>query len=356
MSHDITLTSGKHEFAYSQGLGIEPWHGLGQQVPVEAMTASEAIEAAGLDWKVELAPMTYQHIDKFGIMKTAGVSGKKAVVRVNPDESTKYLSVVGDRYVPVQNIDAFRFFDQIVGNTDAKYHSVGSLDGGRRIWLMVRLPTTLTLDNGQDIIKNILLSNSHDGGTSLRIDHCRINVVCANTLTMALENSRFNNFRARHVAGILDRTMEAREALSVVGAMDELFIEQCNLLINTKFSELEMEELARKVWLKGKSDKMVGNNLAGIEKICHLFKNGTGTNGESAFDAYMALTEFNDHYKPIGNANNLHESTPKLMEQRVKRSWYTDTIRTDAFQELNQIERRKSNGFLHRVGLFGSRL
>ena len=39
MSHDITLTSGKHEFAYSQGLGIEPWHGLGQQVPVEAMTA-----------------------------------------------------------------------------------------------------------------------------------------------------------------------------------------------------------------------------------------------------------------------------------------------------------------------------
>ena len=58
MSHDITLTSGKHEFAYSQGLGIEPWHGLGQQVPVEAMTAAAAIAAAGVDWQVDLAPMT----------------------------------------------------------------------------------------------------------------------------------------------------------------------------------------------------------------------------------------------------------------------------------------------------------
>jgi len=344
MPAEITMTADKAEFAYSQGSGIEPWHGLGSKVPVEAMTAEEAIEASGMGWGVERKEVYVMESKKQGrknIEVPVSVAGKRAIVR---DDTQQVFAIMGEHYTPVQNIEAFSFFDSVIGNTDAKYHTVGTLGGGRRIWLMVRLPNELKLDNGHEIVQNILLTNSHDGTSALRIDHTRVNVVCANTLSMALANARGNDFkfRAKHTSMILDRTLEARNLLGLLDATNELFINDCNRLIDTKFTISDMEELARDIWApKGyDADKeLKGVARVAVEKLTDLFTEGVGVEGQSAFDAYMAITEFTDHYRPIGRSlDSLEDTSPEAMESRVFNSWYGggQRIRQRVFDSLRE--------------------
>ena len=342
MPAEITITDKGAEFAYSQGSGIEPWHGLGNKVPVEAMTAEEAIEAAGMGWGVERKEVYVMQSKKQGrknIEVPVAVDGKRAIVR---DDTQQVFAIMGENYTPVQNYEAFSFFDSVIGNSDAKYHTVGTLGGGKRIWLMVRLPSEMKLDNGQEIIQNILLTNSHDGTSALRIDHTRVNVVCANTLSMALANARGNEFkfRAKHTSMIMDRALEARNLLGILNASNDLFLEDCNRLIDTKFTLSDMEELARTLWADPKiphDQELKGIARVAVEKLTDLFTDGVGVEGQSAFDAYMAVTEFTDHYRPIGRTlASIEDASTEMMEARVFSSWYGDGhgVRQQAFDVL----------------------
>ena len=80
-----------------------PWHGLGTRV-ADAPGSKEALEAAGLDWKVIQKEICTQE----GRL----IPGFKANVR---DRDQRVLGVVTNRYKVVQNEDAFAFTDQLLG-------------------------------------------------------------------------------------------------------------------------------------------------------------------------------------------------------------------------------------------------
>jgi len=94
------------------------WHGLGQVVQ-EALTAEEAIIQAGLDWDVLKTPIHYS-VDG----KQLTVNNKFAIIR---NDDNRALGIVGKDYVPVQNREAFSFFDALVNEKEAIYHSAGAL-------------------------------------------------------------------------------------------------------------------------------------------------------------------------------------------------------------------------------------
>jgi hypothetical protein len=54
MSHEIARTNGRPAMAY---FGETPWHGLGTRLNKPA-NAEQAIEAAGLNYRVELEDLT----------------------------------------------------------------------------------------------------------------------------------------------------------------------------------------------------------------------------------------------------------------------------------------------------------
>jgi phage/plasmid-like protein (TIGR03299 family) len=94
--------------------------------------------------------------------------------------------------MPLQNDQAFQFFDPFVSSGLVTLETAGSLREGKRVWILARIAENSDVGIvGDDIVrKYLLLSNSHDGTTAVRVGFTPIRVVCANTLAMAVRNGQ----------------------------------------------------------------------------------------------------------------------------------------------------------------------
>ena len=144
-----------------------PWHGLGTIVN-DAPTSEDALRISGLDWKVMQDDVFTDSGER--------ITGYKANIR---DTDRKILGVVSDRYKVVQNTDAFSFTDELLGQ-GVRYETAGSLQDGRRVWLLARMPKEYT--GGDDkICPYLVFSNSHDGTGAVKVAITPVRVVCNNS-------------------------------------------------------------------------------------------------------------------------------------------------------------------------------
>ncbi len=176
----------------------KPWHGLGTIV-MEAPTSADALRLAGLDWEVVQEPV-YTGSDEV-------VQGYKANVRTS---DRKVLGVVSDRYKVVQNVDAFSFTDELLGR-GVCYETAGSLQEGKKVWLLARLPREYIVA-GERINSYLVFSNTHDGSGSVKVAVTPVRVVCNNTLNLALDMAK-RSFSMIHTGNIHDKIQEARDTL-----------------------------------------------------------------------------------------------------------------------------------------------
>lgn len=177
-----------------------PWHGLGTAV-AGTVDSEEALVKAGLAWGVS----------KQAIYLADGteISDSKAVVR-STDSSV--LGVVGNRYTPVQNVEAFRWVDALLGE-GVTYETAGSLQGGKRVWMLAKLPEPYRIID-DEFEPYLCFFNSHDGLSAVKVIMTPIRVVCQNTLSMALRGAR-RTWSAPHVGSIHRRMEQARETLGL---------------------------------------------------------------------------------------------------------------------------------------------
>tara|TARA_R100001460_G_scaffold25771_1_gene51966 strand:- start:10840 stop:11808 length:969 start_codon:yes stop_codon:yes gene_type:complete len=222
-----------------------PWHKLGVVTP-DVLTAQDALVTAGLDWVVKLEPVYFQTQQE----SIKNIANKFAVVR-ETDESC--YGIVGNRYTPVQNLDAFNFMDTLVDSGDAKYETAGSLNGGATIFIQMRLNTVLDIDD--DVIPYMLLTNSHDGSGALKIIMTPVRVVCSNTLRMALSSRTPNQISLRHTKSISSKIDEARNILGLTELFYDSFSETVNQLINTEIDKRVFDELMNKMFPLPEYDK-----------------------------------------------------------------------------------------------------
>ena len=153
----------------------KPWHGLGTRVE-EAPASADALRLAGLDWQVLQEPI---FTDQGEV-----ITGYKANVR---DSDRRVLGVVSDRYRIVQNQEAFSFTDTLLGS-GVRYETAGSLQDGRRVWLLARLPREYII-SGERISPYLVFSNTHDGSGAVKVALTPVRVVCNNTLNLALQTA-----------------------------------------------------------------------------------------------------------------------------------------------------------------------
>lgn len=204
-----------------------PWHGLGTAV-AEAPTSAEAIKLAGLDWKVESNPIFDQNQNE--------IPGFKANTR---DTDNKVLGIVTDRYQIVQNSQAFDFTDSLIGE-GCTYETAGSLLGGKKIFLLARMPERKILGDAVD--PYICFTNNHNGTGAIQACMTPIRVVCNNTLNLALSQAS-RKWSTRHVGDMQSKLAEAKHTLGLANQyMDNLAI-TAERLANIKVSDAEIVKL-----------------------------------------------------------------------------------------------------------------
>lgn len=204
-----------------------PWHGKGTIVQ-HCLTAADAITAAGLDWQVVTEPVW--------------VGGQETDWRATVRQDTgAVLGIVSGRYCPVQNRELFSFFDRVVDPEEgAFYETGGSLKGGRRVWLLAKVPGDFYVPGvEEDLIQNyILLASSHDGSLCVLAKHTPVRVVCNNTLSMALAGHKQRQVSIRHTTNAVAQLREAHKALGLATRRVEVLKEAterlCTLKLNQK--------------------------------------------------------------------------------------------------------------------------
>lgn len=203
-----------------------PWHGLGTIIQ-EASDSESALKLAGLDWSVKQVPVLYE--------------GQKTGHQFNVRESdNRVLGVVGGRYKPVQNAEAFAFTDELVGG-DVRYETAGSLADGKRVWMLAKMPDTRVLD---DVVEPYLcLTNGHDGFSSLKVCMTPVRVVCQNTLNMALKSAK-RTWTVRHSGNINAKMEEAQQTLGLAQDYMKKFEEEAEELYSIKVSPAQFKKLS----------------------------------------------------------------------------------------------------------------
>jgi phage/plasmid-like protein (TIGR03299 family) len=214
-------------------VGATPWHGLGNQVESD-ITVADAIVAAGLDWEVGLKDL--QTVD--------GVPVNHRATYRKTDGSI--LGVVGPRYTPLQNRDSFDWFQPFLDAGECALHTAGSLHSGQKVWVLAQL----NRDNseivaGDEVSKFILLSNSHDGTTAIRVGYTPIRVVCANTLAWAHSNTNSQLIRIRHTRSSKSNLENVRDIMDNINAGFEATAEQFRFLASKDFNQADIRRYVK---------------------------------------------------------------------------------------------------------------
>jgi len=324
MSQNYTATDG---LMY---VGDTPWHGLGVELG-QVATAAEAIAAANLDWEVIRRDIfTYQQRPE-GAKLSAGakpagehmmvpVPGKKAYVR---QDTKEVLAIMSDRYQPVQNTDAFGCMDAAVGAGAAIYHTAGSLAGGRKVFILAKLPGDLVVSDRDLLEKYILLSNAHDGSAALTIHIIPLRKWCKNMLGVRLSGGAF---RARHTTNILTRVGEIQDLLGTTEAYFELFLRGAEQLAATTMTSADALRVFGQTYELDPNKAIEEQSPFGRDALNNtmtLWRHGRGNVGATAWDAVNAVVEYVDHMRPVGNvATSGQKSDVAVVDKRLQQSWF----------------------------------
>lgn len=300
-----------HEIDSMMYVGEKPWHKLGKELG-QVATAAEALAAAGLDWTVAKKPLH--------LIDGTVVPDHFAIVR---EDANKPLGVVGNVYEPLQNKDAFSFFDAVVGSKEAIYHTAGSLRGGQYVWILAKLPGTIRVVKDDLIEKFLLLTNAHNGMKAARMLFTPIRVVCMNTHNIAIrlaENEMqkareagdefVGNATMRHTTNLGAKVAEVRKSLGIVSMQYQVYADAAKRLAMTAVTTAAWNSYLVNTGIKpvGKKDSELSTQTKKIiEDVSAMFDKGRGNDlpgvKHTLWGAFNAVVEYVD-YKRSDDKND----------------------------------------------------
>lgn len=301
MAHNLYQRNGKVSFASARE---KAWHGLGQIVQ-GAMTSSEAIKAAHLDYEVAKASLFIKDLEN----QLYDVPNKYATVNC---ETGEVLGIVGNNYQILQNSEAFEFFDSIVGAELAMFETAGALGKGETIFITAKLPTDLIVGN-DDVINNyLLLTNSHDGSKAVEVMFTPIRVVCNNTLQASLRSAK-KRFKIKHTENYKHKFEEAQEVLNIVHksslALQELF----NNLANDLWTDEQMKNMVEKFFPATMIDEKPSSKGVNIQNnVLSYYQQGPGQ-AEFVGTKYGAYNAVTGYFQNVKNYSNQEDKMKSVM-------------------------------------------
>jgi len=316
MAHNLYVNNetGKASFF---SVKEKAWHNLGQIVE-NYPTSAEALRFAGLDYSVEKRKLFTLDNDNQQddpeetiIVPEIEVPGYFATLRTDTEQ---VVGVVGKDYEVVQNVDAFSFFDAIVGGDGIQYETAGALGKGERIFITAKLPGYIQVGNNDLIEKYLFLTTSHDGFGSITAAFTPTRIVCNNTLNAALRNCS-GSIKIRHTANAKDRLSEAHRVMGISNELTEQLDGIFNQWAKVRITD---QQLQRLIQLAMVPNKEVLQNLqngkqdelsTAFQNMCNaVYEYGmtsptqqTETTKGTVFGAYNAVTGYFQNVRSFKN-------------------------------------------------------
>jgi phage/plasmid-like protein (TIGR03299 family) len=285
-----------------------PWHGLGKEVPRD-LSPEQMLKAAGLDWTVEKIPTFIR------IKNKEYHTGKHALVR---SSDNSILDVVSNDWLPVQNREAFEFFNDYVHAGDMEMHTAGSLRKGQIVWALAKIKEGFEIFGGDKIEGYLMFTNPHRWGQSIDVRFTPIRVVCNNTLTMALNEkgskavkvnhrSEFDPEEVKEVLGIANNQLQKYKESALFLGSKRYKKDTVKDYLKELFPVLTQKEESRKVM--SKTADVILNGADGNPGILETQPGAEFAPG-SWWQAFNAVTYFIDH------------KAGRTAEGRLTSSWF----------------------------------
>jgi phage/plasmid-like protein (TIGR03299 family) len=281
--------------------GALPWHGEGNRIDdAHLFDMAEGIKTAGMDWEVGLKNL--QTVDNEPVTS-------KACYRKSDN---KILGVVGPRWTPVQNWDMFNWFQPWLDTKEVMLHTAGSLCGGSKVWVLCQIASDpLTIAKNDEVAKFILLANSHDGSMAVRAGWSSIRVVCANTLSAAINSESSNLLRVRHSSNVLNNLDKIRETMNLIHQQFEATAEQYRFLASKSICADDLRKYVKIILgVEEVADKDLPKKTTNLmEQIFTMVTNGRGQSNPAIagtyWQAYNGVNEYLNHVKGRSVSNRL---------------------------------------------------
>ena len=301
MAHMLEMIGDKASMAYA---GDVPWHGLGTKVPND-LTPEQMLKAASLDWRVDTFPAIATLANG-----TQVETGHSALVR---DIDNRVLDVITDDWKPMQNHEAFEFFNDFVAAGDMEMHTAGSLKDGKIVWGLAKVNESFELFGGKDQVDSYLLfTNPHAYGQSIDVRFTPIRVVCNNTLTLSLNSQSKSMVKVSH-----RREFDAelvKETLGVAKEKLDKYKEMALYLSQKRYSDESIVEYFQRVFpvLTKKEDSEKTLSKSAKYALEEALNNQPGARyGEGSWwQAFNTVTFMTDHI--IG----------RTTDARLTSAWY----------------------------------
>jgi phage/plasmid-like protein (TIGR03299 family) len=266
-------------------------------------------------WRVRKEALQTTVLTADGV-STLDVPEQFATVRTNPVTGRPdVLGVVGRGYTPIQNEEHAALLDALVDESGAHFETAGSLRGGRQVFLTMKLPTTMQIGGVDPVDLYLVACNSHDGTSAFRLLVSPIRVVCANTQAIAIRRAQ-SSFSIRHTSGASGQIEQARQALGLTFKYAETFQAQADAMIAQAMTDRQFRELIDAVWHvddkadtsakagpSKRSQTIAANRRAVLVDLWRSSPTAEAIRG-TAWGAYQAITEYTDHFAPIGEKRN----------------------------------------------------
>lgn len=261
-----------------------PWSGNGSKVN-GSKDVADIVRAASIDWTVTKEPLFTDRGERmnraYGLIRST---------------DRQQLAVVGERYKPVQNVEAFEIFRSYLAEGGCEMDIAGSLAKGRLVWGMARLGDDFKLSGGDKLSPYLFLGNPHGIGRSLTARIVTVRDVCNNTLQVAMRDGQAGAVWRMTHASIFDlpKMKNAHETIDAARIAAKASAIEANKMAKKKITDDAATDIITKIFGSAVDDQGEKQSRR-VNQILDAYRNAPGAMPGNAWGLMNAVTYYADH-------------------------------------------------------------
>jgi phage/plasmid-like protein (TIGR03299 family) len=256
-----------------------PWGNNAAEIKTSFTSVEDVMQESGLNYHVGLQDCFLAN----------GVKVPKTKITVREDNGS-VMGTVGDRYTPLQNRDAFAWFQDFIDAKVATIEHAGSLKKGQLVFIQAKINAPpVEIVKGDEVQSYITMLNSFNGSTSVFAGFFPRRIFCQNQLP-ALKASKM--LKLKHTKNLHVGMEKIAEIMDVQNQEFIATTEQYKYLASVGVNPKDIEKYVKLVFGKGADDE-TEIRVNRIDEITEAFESGLGQSGATRnyYGLFNALNE-----------------------------------------------------------------